>query len=36
MMPYLDNFAHDNLPNQELQPDYLFTDLPQFLFTLSH
>ena len=30
MMPYLDNFAHDNLPNQELQPDYLFTDLPQF------
>jgi 2-aminobenzoate-CoA ligase len=25
-----DNFAHDNLPNQELQPDYLFTDLPQF------
>ncbi len=30
MMPYFDNFAHDNLPNQELQPDYLFTDLPQF------
>ena len=30
MMPYLDNFAHDNLPNQKLQPDYLFTDLPQF------
>jgi 2-aminobenzoate-CoA ligase len=25
-----DNFAHDNLPSQNLQPDYVFLDLPQF------
>ena len=25
-----DNFAHINLPSQDLQPDYVFTDLPQF------
>jgi 2-aminobenzoate-CoA ligase len=27
----LDNFAHKNLPNQELQPNYNFLDLPQFI-----
>jgi 2-aminobenzoate-CoA ligase len=26
----IDNFAKSNLPNLELQPDYVFTDLPQF------
>ncbi|MGG7035462.1 MAG: AMP-binding protein [Flavobacterium sp.] len=30
MRLYDDNFAHDNLPNQELQPDYNFLDLSQF------
>uniref|UniRef100_UPI0037BEF3FF AMP-binding protein n=1 Tax=Flavobacterium sp. TaxID=239 RepID=UPI0037BEF3FF len=25
-----DNFAHINLPNLELQPEYTFLDLPQF------
>lgn len=25
-----DNFAQDNLPSQDLQPNYVFTDLPQF------
>jgi 2-aminobenzoate-CoA ligase len=25
-----DNFAHNSLPNLELQPDYTFLDLPQF------
>lgn len=25
-----DNFAHDNLPSLDLQPNYVFTDLPQF------
>jgi hypothetical protein len=30
MKYYEDNFAHDNLPNQDLQPDYTFLDLPQF------
>ena len=30
MKYYEDNFAHDSLPNQKLQPDYVFTDLPQF------
>ena len=25
-----DNFAHINLPNLELQPEYTFSDLPQF------
>jgi 2-aminobenzoate-CoA ligase len=27
----LDNFAHNSLPNLELQPDYTFLDLPQFI-----
>ena len=30
MRHYEDNFAHDNLPSLDLQPDYVFTDLPQF------
>jgi len=30
MKHYEDNFAHDYLPSQELQPDYVFLDLPQF------
>ncbi|PZO30343.1 MAG: 2-aminobenzoate-CoA ligase [Flavobacteriaceae bacterium] len=30
MKHYEDNFAHNNLPNQDLQPDYTFLDLPQF------
>lgn len=30
MKHYTDNFAHDNLPVSDLQPDYVFTDLPQF------
>ena len=30
MKHYEDNFAHDNLPSQDTQPDYVFLDLPQF------
>lgn len=30
MKHYVDNFAHDNLPGLDLQPDYVFLDLPQF------
>jgi 2-aminobenzoate-CoA ligase len=30
MKHYADNFAHKHLPNSDLQPDYLFWDLPQF------
>lgn len=30
MKHYTDNFAHDNLPSLDLQPDYVFLDLPQF------
>ena len=30
MKHYTDNFAHDNLPSLDLQPDYVFTDLRQF------
>lgn len=30
MRHYQDNFAHDNLPKPDLQPDYVFLDLPQF------
>ena len=30
MRHYEDNFAHDNLPSLDLQPNYVFTDLPQF------
>ena len=30
MKHYEDNFAHDNIPSQDLQPDYVFLDLPQF------
>lgn len=30
MKHYEDNFAHDHLPSPDLQPDYLFLDLPQF------
>ncbi len=30
MKHYEDNFAHDSLPNLDLQPDYVFLDLPQF------
>ena len=30
MKHYEDNFAHINLPNLELQPNYTFLDLPQF------
>jgi 2-aminobenzoate-CoA ligase len=30
MKHYDDNFAHNHLPSPELQPDYVFLDLPQF------
>jgi 2-aminobenzoate-CoA ligase len=30
MKHYEDNFAHDNLPSIDLQPEYVFLDLPQF------
>lgn len=30
MKHYEDNFAHNSLPNLELQPNYTFLDLPQF------
>lgn len=30
MKQYEDNFSHIYLPSQELQPDYIFIDLPQF------
>src|SRR6186713_3058807 len=30
MRTYEDNFAHDNLPSPDLQPDYKFLDLQQF------
>jgi len=30
MKHYEDNFAHLSLPNSELQPEYVFLDLPQF------
>ena len=30
MKHYEDNFAQIHLPSQELQPDYIFTDLSQF------
>ncbi len=30
MNHYEDNFAHINLPSLDLQPNYVFTDLPQF------
>ncbi len=30
MKNYADNFAYDNLPNLDLQPDYVFLNLPQF------
>ncbi|NBU80505.1 MAG: 2-aminobenzoate-CoA ligase [Flavobacteriaceae bacterium] len=30
MKNYADNFAHDNLPSQNMQPGYVFLDLPQF------
>jgi len=30
MKNFEDNFAHDNLPSPDLQPDYKFLDLPQF------
>ncbi|MGV3695986.1 AMP-binding protein [Flavobacterium sp.] len=30
MKHYEDNFAHEHLPPSELQPDYVFVDLPQF------
>lgn len=30
MKHYTDNFAHDNLPGPDLQPDYVFLDFPQF------
>ena len=30
MKHYQDNFAHNHLPSIDLQPDYLFQDLPQF------
>ena len=30
MKNYADNFAYDNLPNLDLQPDYVFLDSPQF------
>lgn len=30
MKHYEDNFAHEKVPSQELQPDYVFMDLPQF------
>lgn len=31
MKHYIDNFAHEHLPSLNLQPDYVFTDLPQFI-----
>jgi len=30
MKHYQDNFAHEHLPASVLQPEYVFTDLPQF------
>ena len=30
MKHYEDNFAHEHLPSLDLQPDYVFLDLPQF------
>ena len=30
MKHYEDNFAHEHLPGLDLQPDYVFLDLPQF------
>ncbi|MES2412073.1 MAG: AMP-binding protein [Bacteroidota bacterium] len=30
MKHYIDNFAHEHLPSPDLQPDYVFLDLPQF------
>jgi 2-aminobenzoate-CoA ligase len=30
MKHYKDNFAHDNLPSLDLQPDYVFSDLAQY------
>ena len=30
MKHYEDNFAHNSLPIQDLQPEYTFVDLPQF------
>jgi 2-aminobenzoate-CoA ligase len=30
MKHYSDNFAHEHLPGIDLQPDYVFLDLPQF------
>ena len=30
MKHYEDNFAHESLPSPDLQPDYVFLDLPQF------
>lgn len=30
MKHYEDNFAHVNLPSLDLQPNYIFTELPQF------
>ncbi|WP_300564817.1 AMP-binding protein [Flavobacterium sp.] len=30
MKHYEDNFAHNSLPSLDLQPHYVFTDLPQF------
>lgn len=30
MKHYEDNFAHNHLPSSDLQPDYVFLDLPQF------
>ena len=30
MKYFEDNFAHESLPSLDLQPDYLFLDLPQF------
>ena len=30
MKPYKDNFTQKKLPSLDLQPDYIFTDLPQF------
>ena len=30
MKHYEDNFAHAHLPSQDLQPDYVFLDLPHF------
>lgn len=32
MTHYEDNFAHINLPDQDLLPDYAFLDLPQFQY----